>query len=87
MMDDVHHRHGQRVPREQLYTADEVFLTGTASEITPVRSIDRIPVGTGAVGPVTLRLQQALLDYARGKVPDRWGWRTRVWAHTEERVA
>jgi branched-chain amino acid aminotransferase len=62
------------VPREMLYTADEVFFTGTAAEITPVRSVDRIPVGEGKRGPVTARLQQAYLDLVRGGSSDPFGW-------------
>lgn len=64
------------VPREMLYVADEVFLTGTASEITPVRSIDRIPVGSGGRGALTGRLQQSLFDVMKGRVEDRYGWLT-----------
>ena len=64
----------QDVPRELLYQADEVFFTGTASEITPVRSIDRIPVGDGEVGPVTRTLQEEYLGVAGGTRPDRFGW-------------
>lgn len=66
------------IPREVLYVADEVFFTGTAAEITPVRSIDRIPVGSGKAGPLTLQLQKELLDMARGVSPDRYGWRSLV---------
>src|SRR5690349_21195028 len=55
----------QHVPREALYTADEVFLTGTASEVTPVRSVDRIAVGAGKPGPITQQLQRRFLDVAR----------------------
>lgn len=68
----------ESVPRELLYLADEAFLVGTASEITPVRSIDRVPVADGAVGPVTRALQQRLLDIAHGRLPDTHGWRTPV---------
>jgi branched-chain amino acid aminotransferase len=56
-----------RVPREMLYTADEVFFTGTAAEITPVRSVDRVPVGDGGVGPVTRKLQEAYLELVHGR--------------------
>ena len=66
------------IPREVLYVADEVFFTGTAAEITPVRSIDRITVGNGKAGPLTLQLQKELLDMARGISPDRYGWRSLV---------
>lgn len=62
------------IPREMLYSADEVFLTGTASELTPVRSVDRITVGSGKTGPVTRRLQQEYLGIAKGSVEDRHGW-------------
>jgi len=63
-----------RVPREMLYTADEVFFTGTAAEITPVRSVDRVPVGRGVVGPVTRTLQKAYLDLVHGRRGDDRGW-------------
>lgn len=66
------------IPREMLYIADEVFFTGTAAEITPIRSIDRIPVGSGRRGPVTERLQQAFFDILSGARPDRYGWLTPV---------
>lgn len=68
----------QGVPREWLYTADELFFTGTASEVTPIRSVDRITVGEGRMGPVTRQLQQRYLDVARGRAPDTHGWLTRV---------
>ncbi|MFN2443335.1 MAG: branched-chain amino acid transaminase [Thermoanaerobaculia bacterium] len=66
------------IPREMLYIADEVFFTGTAVEVTPVRSIDRIAIGAGNRGPITERLQQHFFDYVTGKVEDRYGWLTRV---------
>ena len=66
------------VPREMLYIADEVFFSGTAAEITPVRSIDRIEVGTGARGPLTEKLQNAFFDVVQGKVPERMSWLTPV---------
>jgi branched-chain amino acid aminotransferase len=62
------------VPREMLYIADEVFFSGTAAEITPIRSIDRITVGDGKRGPVTERLQHAFFEIVDGKTPDRYGW-------------
>jgi branched-chain amino acid aminotransferase len=68
----------QPLPREMLYAADEVFLTGTASEVAPVRSVDRIAVGSGRPGPITQQLQQRLLDVARGAVADAHGWLTYV---------
>ena len=64
----------QPIPREMLYIADELFFTGTASEITPVRSVDRIEVGGGGVGPITETLQKEYLGIARGERPDRYGW-------------
>jgi branched-chain amino acid aminotransferase len=64
----------QDLPREMLYVADEVFFAGTAVEITPIRSVDKIQIGNGARGPVTARLQRAFFDYVGGAVPDRHGW-------------
>jgi branched-chain amino acid aminotransferase len=64
----------QRLPREFLYVADEVFLTGTACEITPVRSVDRTPVGPGRPGPITQQLQSAFFGLFTGNTQDRWGW-------------
>jgi len=68
----------QTIPREMLYTADELFLSGTASEVTPVRSVDRITVGAGKPGPITLRLQKEFLDIANGRAPDEFAWLTHV---------
>jgi branched-chain amino acid aminotransferase len=68
----------QDVPRELLYMADEIFFTGTAAEVTPVRSVDRIVIGTGSAGPVTRQLQERLLGIAQGGLPDAHGWRTLV---------
>ena len=64
----------QNIPRELLYIADEVFLTGTAAEITPVRSVDKISVGEGKRGPVTERLQKLFFGLFDGSTVDRWGW-------------
>jgi branched-chain amino acid aminotransferase len=64
----------QDIPREALYVADELFFTGTAAEITPIRSVDRVAIGAGKRGPVTARLQQTFFDYVNGVVPDRYGW-------------
>src|SRR6185436_2658002 len=66
------------MPRELLYVADEVFFTGTAVEVTPITSVDRIVVGSGDVGPVTKAIQQAFFGIVRGDVPDRHGWLTKV---------
>ena len=68
----------QPVPRELLYMADEIFFTGTAAEVTPVRSVDRITVGSGRAGELTLRLQDELLGVAQGRLPDDYGWRRLV---------
>lgn len=66
------------IPREMLYIADEVFFCGTAAEITPVRSIDRIKVGSGSRGPLTKRLQDEFFALVKGTKPDRHGWLTPV---------
>jgi branched-chain amino acid aminotransferase len=66
------------IPREMIYAADEMFFTGTAAEITPIRSVDRIPVGNGKRGPMTEALQKAFFDIVEGKVDDRYGWLTPV---------
>jgi len=68
----------QLVPRESLYVADELFFTGTASEVTPVRSLDRIEIGQGKAGPVTQALQERYLGVATGEVEDTHGWLTYV---------
>ncbi len=68
----------EQIPREMLYLADEIFFTGTAAEVTPVRSVDRIQVGKGSRGPITTRLQEDFFDYVQGRVPDRHGWMTVV---------
>jgi branched-chain amino acid aminotransferase len=64
----------QNIPRELLYIADEVFLTGTAAEITPVRSVDKISIGEGKRGPVTEKLQKLFFGLFDGTTADRWGW-------------
>jgi branched-chain amino acid aminotransferase len=75
----------QQLPREMLYAADEIFLTGTASEVTPVRSVDRITVGSGRRGPVTQQLQQRFLDIVNGRTEDVHGWLTSVRAERASR--
>ncbi len=62
------------VAREALYTADELFFTGTASEVTPIRSVDKILIGEGKAGPVTLGIQRRFMEIVRGEVPDAKGW-------------
>jgi len=66
------------IPREWLYIADEVFFTGTAAEITPIASVDRIAVGEGKRGPVTKKIQDALFGILNGEVEDRFNWLTPV---------
>jgi len=66
------------LPREMLYLADELFFTGTAAEITPIRSVDRQQVGRGARGPVTAALQQAFFDVIECRANDEHGWLTFV---------
>jgi branched-chain amino acid aminotransferase len=68
----------QSMPREMLYIADELFFTGTAAEITPIRSVDRIPIADGKPGPLTLEIQREYLGIAKGTRPDRYGWLTLV---------
>jgi branched-chain amino acid aminotransferase len=62
------------IPREMLYLADELFFTGTAVEITPIRSVDGIQIGIGKRGPVTQALQNAFFGLFEGRTPDQWGW-------------
>jgi len=62
------------IPRELLYIADELFFTGTAAEVTPIRSVDRITVGTGRRGPITEKLQKAFFGLFNGTTPDKYGW-------------
>ena len=69
------------VPREMLYIADEVFFSGTAAEITPIRSVDRIPVGKGRRGPVAEKLQKEFFGIINGSTPDRHGWLSPVHVH------
>jgi len=66
----------QNIAREMLYIADEVFLTGTAAEVTPIRSVDRIPVGRGTRGPVTERIQKEFFALVAGEREDPYGWLT-----------
>ncbi len=66
------------MPRELMYVADEAFFTGTAVEVTPITSVDKVVVGNGEVGPVTKAIQQAFFGIVRGDLPDRHGWLTKV---------
>ena len=64
----------QPMPREFLYLADEIFLTGTAAEIVPVRSVDHISIGVGKRGEVTKQIQNAFFGLFNGETKDKWGW-------------
>jgi branched-chain amino acid aminotransferase len=68
----------QIIPREMLYIANEVFFCGTAVEVTPIRSIDRVKIGIGSRGPITKRIQDEFFALAEGKKPDRHNWLTPV---------
>ncbi len=75
------------IPREMLYLADELFFTGTAAEITPIRSVDRIRIGIGKRGPVTEALQNAFFGLFEGRTPDKWGWLEYVDMHAGKAAA
>ncbi|MBS1851655.1 MAG: branched-chain amino acid transaminase [Acidobacteria bacterium] len=66
------------IPREMLYISDEVFFTGTAAEVTPIRSVDKITVGNGAIGPVTKAIQKEFFAIVHGEKADRHNWFTAV---------
>ena len=68
----------QALPREMLYICDEAFFTGTAAEVTHLRSVDRILVGDGTMGPITSALHKAFFDIVNGLAPDRFNWLTPV---------
>jgi branched-chain amino acid aminotransferase len=68
----------QTISREWLYIADELFFTGTAAEVTPIRSVDRIPVGRGSRGPVTAAIQKRFFEITSGEIEDTRGWLTVV---------
>jgi branched-chain amino acid aminotransferase len=68
----------QSIPREMLYIADEVFFTGTAAEVTPIRSVDRILVADGKPGEITRKIADEFFGIANGLKPDRFGWLTPV---------
>jgi branched-chain amino acid aminotransferase len=79
--------HEQQVPRESLYVADEAFFTGTAAEITPIRSVDKITVGKGKIGPITKAIQQEFYGIVRGEKADRYNWLTPVPVGSKQPVA
>lgn len=64
----------QSMPREVLYLADEIFFTGTAAEVTPVRAVDQIVIGSGARGPMTTAIQKHFFGLFKGEVEDTYGW-------------
>lgn len=68
----------QNIPREMLYVADEVFFTGTAAEVTPIRSIDRVTIGSGKRGPVTQQIQEQFFELVEGRAEDGRSWLTYV---------
>jgi branched-chain amino acid aminotransferase len=68
----------QPIPREMLYIADEVFFTGTAAELSPIRSVDKITIGSGRRGPVTATIQRRFFDVVNGVVPDTHDWLTYI---------
>ncbi len=68
----------QPVAREMLYMADEIFFTGTAAEVTPVKSVDRIAIGCGSRGPITEVVQRQFFAITSGEQPDKYGWLTHV---------
>jgi branched-chain amino acid aminotransferase len=74
------------IPREMLYIADEVFFTGTAAEVTPIRSVDRIIVGKGNVGPITRALQREFFGIVQGTQADRFNWLTPVQVASKQPV-
>jgi branched-chain amino acid aminotransferase len=75
------------VPRGQLYSSDELFLTGTAAEITPVRSVDRIPIGRGCPGEMTSRILKEFKGIISGEIADRYGWLHPVGAAVRQTAA
>ena len=68
----------QVIPREALYIAEEVFFTGSAAEITPIRSVDKIKVGGGSRGPITRQLQEQFFGVLSGELEDAHGWLTPI---------
>jgi branched-chain amino acid aminotransferase len=76
----------QIIPREMLYIANEVFFSGTAAEVTPIRSIDRVKIGNGSRGPVTKLIQDEFFALVTGKKPDRHAWLSHVHTPTSAAV-
>jgi len=67
------------IPREMLYIAEEVFFTGSAAEVSPIRTVDHIPVGAGRRGPITEKIQRYFFDIIEGKIDDPYGWLTFIY--------
>jgi branched-chain amino acid aminotransferase len=76
----------QMLPREMLYIADEAFFSGTAAEVTGIRSVDKIPVGKGGIGPITKAIQKEFYAIVRGEKPDRHNWLTPVPVRSKQPV-
>jgi branched-chain amino acid aminotransferase len=76
----------QMIPREMLYIADEAFFTGTAAEVTPIRSVDKIKVGKGGMGPITKAIQKEFYAIVHGEKNDRHGWLTPVPVRSKQPV-
>ncbi|KPJ71306.1 branched-chain amino acid aminotransferase, partial [candidate division TA06 bacterium DG_78] len=76
----------EMLAREFLYISDEVFFTGSAAEVTPIRSIDKIPIGQGKAGPITEKIQSHFFDIIGGNVEDKHGWLTKVSVKTEKKL-
>ncbi|MBY0454335.1 MAG: branched-chain amino acid transaminase [Burkholderiaceae bacterium] len=68
----------KRITRDEVYIADEAFFTGTAAEVTPIRELDRIEIGTGSRGPLTEKIQTAFFDIVNGRNPQYAHWLTKV---------
>jgi branched-chain amino acid aminotransferase len=77
----------QMIPREMLYISDEVFFTGTAAEITPIRSVDKITVGNGKIGPITKQIKKELFGIFDGSRPDKHNWFTPVAVDVKQPVS
>ena len=77
----------QAMPRELLYLADEAFFTGTATEVHSIRSVDRITIADGAIGPMTKKISEEFIGITHGLRPDRFGWLTQVNVNSSQPVA
>jgi branched-chain amino acid aminotransferase len=76
----------EMLTREFLYISDEVFFTGSAAEVTPIRSIDKITIGQGKAGPITKKIQKYFFDIIEGRIEDRHGWLTKVPTKSEKKL-